>query len=428
MRTLKPALIGFMALFTGLMVTIAVSMAIAVSQAQTATVTVYEGARLIDGNGGPVVENAAFVVEGGRFTQVGRAGQVKAPAGAARVSLAGKTVIPALIDTHVHVADSRDALVEQLRGKTYWGVSAVMSLGTDPGDLAVTIRNEPIPGAARLRTAGRGITMPEPGRTTVPYWITTEAEARKAIQELAAKKVDIVKIWVDDRDGKYKKLTPELYGAVIDEAHKNQLRVTAHIFALDDAKGLLKAGIDAFAHGVRDKDIDEEFVSMIKARPNVVLVPNMPDRGVATDLSWLSQSMPAAELKKLQDGATDRPAAQQTFGIQARNLAKLNAAGVKIALGTDGLIIWNQHTEMADMVASGMTPAQVIVAATKNAAEFMRLADAGTVQSGKSADFVVLDANPLDDITNTRKISAVYLRGAAVDREGMRKRWAGTAH
>ena len=107
----------------------------------------------------------------------------------------------------------------------------------------------------------------------MPYWITTADEGRKAVQELAAKKVDIVKIWVDDRDGKYKKLTPELYGPIIDEAHKHSLRVTAHIFTLDDAKGLLRAGIDAFAHGVRDRDVDDEFMALFKTRPNVVRRP-----------------------------------------------------------------------------------------------------------------------------------------------------------
>jgi imidazolonepropionase-like amidohydrolase len=394
-------------------------------QAPASRVTVYEGARLLVGTATPPIENSAFVVDGTRFTQVGRRGQIQVPAGAARVDLSGKTVIPALLDTHTHMASTRDALITQLEGKAYYGVGAVMSLGQDTGEVPFQVRNETIPNAARFRTAGRGITAPEPGRTEIPYWITSEAEARKAAQELAARKVDIVKIWVDDRDGKFKKLTPALYGAVIDEAHKNGLRVTAHLFTLEDGKGLLRAGLDAFAHGVRDRDIDEEFVGMMKQRPAVILVPNLPDRGVATDLSWLSDTLPAAEVKKLQAAAVDRPEAQKAFGIQARNLAKLSAAGVKIALGTDGAVVWSQHVEMQDMVAAGMTPAQVIVASTSTAAELMRIPDMGSVATGKSADFVVLDANPLDDITNTRKISAVYLRGAAVDRAGIRARWPG---
>jgi imidazolonepropionase-like amidohydrolase len=388
----------------------------AIGQAPATAVTVFEGARLIVGDGRPPIENAAFVVSGARFTQVGRSGDVRAPAGAARVSLAGKTVMPAIIDTHTHLSQTREELTSDLRRRAYYGVSAAMSLGQDKGDLPFQMRAERLPGAARFFTAGRGITAPEPGRTDVPYWISTEAEGRKAVQELATAKVDIVKIWVDDRDGKYKKLTPPLYGAIIDEAHKRGLRVTAHIFSLEDAKGLLRAGIDAFAHGVRDKDIDDEGVALFKAHPNVVLVPNLPDRGVATDLSWLRDSVPAAELRKLQDAATDRPQVQATFGIQARNLAKLNAAGVRIAMGTDGNTPWGPHAEMADMVAAGMTPAQVIVAATRNGAEFLKMTDAGTVAAGKSADFIVLDANPLDDITNTRRIASVYLRGAAVDR------------
>jgi imidazolonepropionase-like amidohydrolase len=385
------------------------------NRAQTA-VSVFEGARVIVGDGRAPIENATIVVDGSRITQVGRAADVKAPAGATRVSLAGKTVMPAIIDTHVHLSQEREALTQDLRRRPYYGVSAVMSLGQDVGELPFQMRAQTMPGAARFFTAGRGITAPEPGRTTAPYWISTAAEGRKAVQELATQKVDIVKVWVDDRNGQFKKLTPELYGAVIDEAHKNKLRVTAHLFTLEDAKGLWKAGIDAFAHGVRDRDIDEEFLAMVKTRPAFVLVPNLPDRGVKTDLSWLKGSLSPAELQKLEAGNTDRPEAQTQFGIQARNLAKMNAAGVRIAVGSDGNTPWAPHVEMADMVASGMTPMQVIVAATRNGAEFLRMTDTGTIATGKSADFIVLDANPLDDITNTRRIASVYLRGAAVDR------------
>jgi imidazolonepropionase-like amidohydrolase len=396
-----------------------------VQAAQAPGATVFEGARLITGNASAPIPDAAFVVENGKFTAVGRKGQVKIPAGAAHVDLAGKTVMPAIIDTHKHLADKRDVLIDQLQHLAYYGVGVAMSLGQDPGDLAFQVRAETIPNAARLRTAGRGITMPEPGRSEAPYWITSEAEGRKAVRELAEKKVDLVKIWVDDRDHKYKKLSPEMYSAVIDEAHKHNLRVIAHIYTLEDAKGVMRAGIDAFAHSVRDKDIDDEFVQMFKARPNVILDPNLPDHGVATDMSWLRDSVSDQEWKKIQEDNKDNPEQQKFWGIQARNLAKLNAAGVKIVLGTDGPITWRAHVQMADMVAAGMTPAQVIVASTRNGAALLHLTDVGTVAAGKSADFLILNANPLDDITNTRKINKVYLRGTEVDRSGLRTKWTG---
>jgi imidazolonepropionase-like amidohydrolase len=289
-------------------------------------------------------------------------------------------------------------------------------MGLDGTDAVFAQRAKAPAGLARIFTAGRGITAPEKGRTEVPFWITTPEEGRKAVQENAAKKVDIIKIWVDDRDGKFPKLTPPLYSAVIDEAHKQKLRVTAHIFSLEDAKGLLKAGIDSFAHGIRDRDMDDEAAALLKARPAFVLIPNMPDRGVAADYSWLKGHIPDGELQKIQAAATDRPQVAAAWAIQGRNLKRMSDAGVKITVGTDGNTPWAPHVEMADMVAAGMTPSQVIIAATKNGAEFLRMAATGTIANGAIADFLILDANPLDDITSTRKISAVYLHGVAVPR------------
>ena len=374
--------------------------------------TAYEGARLIMGDG-RVIENGTLVVDGSRITQAGAAADVKVPAGAKRVSLTGKTVMPMIIDTHVHLSGKRETLIRDLKQRAFWGISTAMSMGTDNLEL-LSMRDEVIPGAARFMSAGRGITRPEPLRPT--HQINSEEEGRKAVQANAALKVKIIKIWVDDRNGKVPKITPEQYAAIIDEAHKLKIQVTAHIFEMADAKGLMRAGLDSFAHGVRDRDVDDETVAMFKERSHLFLIPNLPDRGVKVDRSWARPGMTAEEFAKLETTNTDNPKANAFHGIQARNLAKMNAAGVRITMGTDGNRAWGPHEEMEDMVLAGMTPAQVLIAATHNSAAFLQIADAGTLEAGKSADFIVLDANPLDNITNTRRISQVVLRGTAVDR------------
>ena len=330
------------------------------------------------------------------------------------------TVMPAIVDAHVHMSTTRDELIADLQLRAYFGVGAAISMGSDDVGTPLEIRNEVIPDAARFLSAGLGITAPEPGRRVV-HWVTTEDEGRQAVRVEAARNVDMIKIWVDDRDGQYDKLSPEMYAAIIDEAHANGIPVAAHIFNLEDGKGLLRAGVDVFAHGVRDRDIDQEFLDLVAERPDVVLVPNLPARGVPTDLGWLAGTMPDDQLQALQATEAD-PAAQEAHGIQARNLARLSEAGMIVAFGTDGNTPWAAHVEMEDMVEAGMSPADVIVAATRTSAAALRLTDMGTIEAGKSADFVVLEANPLDDITNTRRIASVYLRGEEVDREGIRAR------
>ena len=354
-------------------------------------------------------------MEGTRIVQAGRAADIRVPAGATRVSLAGKTVMPMVVDTHTHLGATREALTRDLRRRAYFGVSAALSLGADNYEL-LDMRGQTIPGAARFFSAGRGITMPEPGRITVPHWITTEAEGRKAVQELAAHKVDIVKIWVDDAGRQVQEADP----GNLWRHHRRgaQSRLAGH-------RPHLQSRGRQGAAARRDRRVRARRSRQGHRRRAGGHVPAASEPGPHAepagsrreDGSELVAGGPAGRgAEKLEAANTDRPQAQHFYGIQARNLAKLNAAGVRMTLGTDGNRPWGPHEEMADMVTAGMTPMQVIVAATRNSAEFLRIADAGTLEAGKSADFIVLDANPLDDITNTRRISAVYLRGAAVDR------------
>ena len=406
----------------------------------------FEGARLLTGERRPPIEDSAFVVANGRITAVGARGTIKAPANTTVIDLRGKTVIPALVDAHSHLgytdvrtgvtaasSYTRDNLLDHLRRYAYYGIAATWSLGLDRGELPYELRAAPAPGAALFRTAGRGIAMPNAGPNAA-YWrdaaygVTTEAEARASVRELAAKKVDVVKIWVDDRNRTVTPLPPSLYRPIIDEAHSRGLRVVAHVYYLADAKELLRAGIDGFAHGIRDLEVDEEIMALFKQRPQVFVIPNLPDTPPSlADLDWLSETYPPQAIAELRKTAVASPPRPRLFEPQARSLAKLAAAGVRIAFGTDAGVGapygYSAHTELADMAAAGMTPADVIVAATRTSAEIMRLDQLGTIAAGKSADFIVLDANPLDDITNTRRISRVYLRGTEINRAELSRGW-----
>ena len=422
--------------------------------------TLFEGARLIDGTGRPPVENSAILVENGTISRVGTAGQISLPRGGTRVDLTGKTVIPGLVSLHGHVgylngtsfsADNytRDTIVDHLNRYLYYGVVLMMSTGTDPGDLPYRLRDEPHAGAL-FRTAGRGIAAPNASTGTlamrgVAYGVSTEDEARGAVRELAGRKPDFIKIWIDDRNGAVMKLSPRLYRAIIDEAHARGIRVMAHVYYLADARDLVEAGVDGFLHLVRDEDMDDRLVRRMKEK-NVFVTPNLStsEAGTYTDKpAWLddpalAESATAEMIRKVaaayaarrDAGAAPRQAATTSYERQLRSLAKLNAAGVQIALGDDTGIEntffgFGEHRELELMVTAGMTPMQAIVAATRTPAALLRLRALGTVARGKSADFVVLEANPLDSIANTRKIAAVYQRGQQLDRRQMRTAWIG---
>ena len=428
--------------------------------------TLFTGARLITDGDKPPIEDSSFLIEGDTIVTVGKRSDVKAPAGALRIDLTGKTVMPALVNAHGHVGFqnnvsfekanyTRENIVNQLKQYAYYGVGAVMTAGTDDGDISYRLRAESVPGAALLRTAGRGFAMPNagPGGAAMrgaPYGVTTEEGARKQVQEIAAKKPDLIKIWVDDRGGSVQKLTPMLYRAIIDEAHRHKIRVMAHVFYLTDARDLVEAGVDGFLHSVRDAEMDDALVARMKQK-NVFITPNLSisGRGISTQPPWFDDPILAevfspaaialARPTQNQNANAGRGSGNQTnpnqpslYEMQIRSLTKLNKAGVTIALGDDSGI-QNSYPgyaalqQLERMAESGMTTQQVLVAGTRTAAEVLGLTDMGSIAPGKSASFVVLDANPLDNLANARKISKVYLRGQEIDRAALRAQWTGGA-
>jgi imidazolonepropionase-like amidohydrolase len=414
---------------------------------------------LIDGNGRPPLENAALVVEGGRITFAGPAAQLKAPAGAAVQDLAGKFVMPGIIDLHVHVAESdglvqdpkrtftRENVDKDLHLYASYGVTTVLSMGSDQ-PLVYQIRDEQRAKPAALATtrfftAGRGFTVLEGFPTNqgnipgVPYEVSDPKQAAGFVDELAAHHPDIVKVWVDDRFGDFKKTPINLSAAIIDEARKNHLRVAAHVFYLDDAKKLSAAGVAAFAHSVRDELVDDELIKLMKQHGTWLIPTLTRDR---TPFAYdkpepylndplFTRAAPPLFLKALQDPqylknmVADKYWSRYPGLLQnsEKNLKRLADAGVRYGFGTDAGVpgrvpAYLDHWEMQLMAEAGLTPMQIITAATKSSAEFLGVTkDLGTLERGKWADMVVLAASPLADIKNSRRIDAVYVAGNKVN-------------
>jgi imidazolonepropionase-like amidohydrolase len=447
--------------------------------AQTSA-TLYAGARLITGDG-TVIENSAFVVEDGRFTRAGRQGEVAIPAGAARIDLTGKTVMPTLVDLHGHfgfqniaagtmskATFTRENLIDHLRRLAFHGVGAVVGIGdlvdrsdmkggrTGWGDVVLRVRDEVIPGAALFKTAGAGIAWPgagpqgDPSRADVAYPVTTPEEAGAAVRDYVRIKPEFIKIWVDDRAGRMPTLTPPLYGAILDEAHKFGVPVAVHNVKQADAKELVRGGVEGWLHvPVRDGEVaDDELVALVKDR---VTRNDRPDMWMTLSLitAWmntkggghpaflddalLQASYAPAQIEKywgepLREMTPERLArAKAQFSSDANSAMRLRAAGIRVVGGTDTgqsrfLIGYFNHLDLESMVAAGLTPGEAITAATRDGAAIGKF-NTGLVAAGRNADFIVLDANPLENIANTRRIDRVFLRGEEVPRAALAAKW-----
>jgi imidazolonepropionase-like amidohydrolase len=409
---------------------------------QAAGAVALTNVRLIDGTGRPAVERATIVMRNGRIEAAGANAAV--PAGAVRMDLTGKTVMPGIINAHGHAQKGldpkvpvREDLVRQLRMYANYGVTTVMSLGANPDDEQEQIRlreeqKSTPPDRARLYTSGH----------SVRRWKTPE-ESRVDTNKVADVKPDIIKFHFDDPPAN---MSAETWGAIIEEAHKRGLRVAPHIFYLRDAKAAVQKGADVLAHSVRDLDVDAELIADMKKR-EVGLIPTLTrevtvfayestpawfkDPFFLRGMSLFKEHVDIVSDPKFQERVRNDKVAQsikQALVQAKKNLKILFDAGVPIGFGTDGGVPNNmtfgrfqgylEHMELELMVESGLTPMQALTSATGTSARIMRLDEIGTIAPGKAADLLVLDANPLQNIRNTRQINSVWIGGRRLQTAG----------
>ena len=424
--------------------------------AGAAAALVFRNFTLIDGTDRAPMAQAAMVVQNGRVSWVGAAADLKAPDGAKVTDLNGAYVIPGLMDTHAHIGNTvdlvqdksnhtRDSVEKDLRTYTSYGVTTVMSMGTDQ-DTIFPVRNDQRSAAAnggplsmaRVYTAGQGLVFKGGygGLAGVNEAVATAEEAAASVNAQLDKGADVIKLWLDSELGTMPKMPPEISKAIIDTAHKRSARVLAHIFYLEDAKRLVDQGIDGFVHSVRDQPIDQALIDGMKKRGTWQVAatlsreaamfaygstPAFADdpfftRGVSAKTLELIKS---PERQKTQAGNPNFKKFPAFFENAKANLKRLVDAGIPFAAGTDAgppgrFPGYSEHWELELMVDAGLTPAQALDAATRRAAIFLGAKDLGTLEPSKWADFVVLDANPLSDIRNSRRIRAVYVAGAEV--------------
>ena len=425
--------------------------AVAKSSGQSAEVILLKNVSLIDGTGKPAQHNVNILLKDGKISSISKqAGSSNAKL----IDLSGKTIMPLIMNVHGHLGMAKGAtvapenynrshIIKELERYQSYGVGTIVSMGTDK-ELIFSLRDSSrmgkLPGAD-VYTAGYGFRPPlgtRPAETSMEkiYRPATPEEAVQNVQELARLKPDFVKIWVDDMGGTVEKITPEVYRAIISEAHKNGIRVAAHLFYLEDAHLLLDAGVDIFAHSIRDKEVDDALIAQMKAK-GIIYIPTLTRDGYeffyGTTQPWSNDPFFKASLEPgvyemitseaYRKKVADNPRYQKNidaYKMALRNLKKLFDAGILVALGTDSGAQpiraqgFSEHLELQLMVEAGLTPLQAIMVATRNSSTALKVKDQGILAPGMKADFVVLNENPQEDIKATRSIQAVWKNGIQV--------------
>jgi imidazolonepropionase-like amidohydrolase len=407
---------------------------------------------LIDGSGRQPLAGAAMIIDAGRIVWVGLAGQLQAPPGAQTADLTGKYVMPGIINLHGHLGNTvdmtqdakfftRENVEKNLETYASYGVTAMLSMGTDQ-DLILQIRDQQRagrPSMTRIFTTGQGFLFKGGygGIEGVNRGVSSVGEVEPAVAVLARKKVDFIKLWMDDELGRLPKMPYPIAKAIIDDAHRHHLRVTAHIFYLEDAKQLTDYGVDSLAHSVRDRRADPALVESMKKHGTWQMAATLSREAsmfiYASAPPFLNDPFYTRGVSPTVINTLRSPAYRETIAsgphfkeypgfleTAKKNLKMLVDAGVKNGFGTDSgppgrFPGYFEHWEMELMVEAGLTPMQVLTAATRNAAEFLGAKDLGTLERSKWADLIVLDRNPLEDIRNTRTIDAVYIAGNRVE-------------
>ena len=418
---------------------------------------VFQGGTVLDGTGGRPLKQAAVVVRDGRIESVGLAITTKVPKDAEVIDFKGQTLLPGLISDHSHVGQTsgtttgsqnytRENVQKQLRQFAAYGVTTVTALGMNRplfNELREEAHADGFSGAD-LFGAGQGIGVPEGGppqamTNNAPDQVfrpTTEEEARAAVRSLKKSRVDLVKVWVDSFLGKLPKMKPDIYQAVIDESHKQGLRVAAHIHDLEDAKAVVAAGVDILAHGVRDQPVDEAFVNAMKER-GVWYVPTLEldeatvlyaDQPQFVDDPVLQRALSPELRAQFEDAAWRKktladPKAQEARHALETNLANLKTlytAGVKVGFGTDSgatplrIPGFAEHRELKLMVLAGLSPGQALAVATGNAAALLQLKDRGRIQLGMRADLLLVEGEAATNIAAVDRVVGVWRQGRKV--------------